>query len=90
MYKLALNRETVQMGSSLSGLAFPCILGAIIGLVVLNFRHSLRCENAVEHDVTEEFIEALQRRLELAESEVTKHTVYLRLTIPQSQPPFFH
>ena len=53
--------------SGMSGLVFPCILGAIIGLIVLNYRHSLRCENAVEHDETEDFMNALERRLAAAE-----------------------
>jgi len=51
----------------MSGLVFPCILGAIIGLIVLNYRHSLRCENAIEHDETEDFVNALERRLATAE-----------------------
>ena len=55
--------------NSMSALAFPCILGAIIGLIVLNYRHSLRCENALEHDETDDFMGALERRMEVAERE---------------------
>jgi hypothetical protein len=70
-------------GNSWSALAFPCLLGAIIGLIVLNYRHSLRCENALKHDEADDFMRALERRMEVAEREsasndrVMEHLKYM-------------
>jgi hypothetical protein len=63
-----------MVGSSHSGISFrqlifPCFCGAIIGLIVLNYWHALRCENDGMHDANDDYFTAMERRLKRAEYE---------------------
>lgn len=67
--------------SLLSQLMLPIILGMIMGLLVFNFRHALSCENADEHDESEYFVQALDRRLQMAEREsMGNDAIFHRIT----------
>ena len=67
--------------SLLSQLMLPIILGMIMGLLVFNFMHALSCENADEHDESEYFVQALDRRLKMAEMEsMGNDAIFRRIT----------
>ena len=57
------------MIGNISAFLFPCIIGALMGLIVLNYWHALRCESADEHDESEYYVKALEKRLAMAEYE---------------------
>jgi hypothetical protein len=79
------------------GLIIACLVGAAVGLVVLNYRHALYCKNAESHDNTELYLDSLQRRLVIAENDVREtrrkteklvrylSTRFGKLTISQSE-----
>ena len=54
-----------------------CLLGVVIGLLGLNYRHTTKCTNSRSADEMDVYIEGIARRLLQAESQVIHRLCYM-------------
>ena len=58
-----------------------CLLGVAFGIFGLNYWHASRCSNSKPPEEIEKFVEAINRRLLMAESQVVPVNVLLNISI---------